>query len=180
MTGAAFLPLAASWLEPVLFGVFALLAVGSALGAALAPRVFNAAVGLLGTFLAVAGLYALLGADFVAAAQVLVYVGGILVLLVFAVLLTGRVLGRVGLEPKASVLLPAIVGGIVFLGLALAIRATAWPGATAAEPDAPTTAALGRALLDPQRYLVPFELASVLLLAALVGAAYLVRRRRDR
>lgn len=162
----------------VLFFVFAALAVGSALVAALAPRIFYAAVGLLGTFLAVAGLYAILAADFLAVTQVIVYVGGILVLLVFAVLLTGRVLGRVGLERPASVVLPSIIGGLVFLGLALTIHATAWKTVPPGEPE-PTTAAIGRALLDPERHLIPFELASVLLLSALVGAAYLVRRRRE-
>lgn len=163
----------------VLFVAFAVLAVGCALVAAFAPRIFYAAVGLLGSFLAVAGLYALLGADFLAVTQILVYVGGILVLLVFAVLLTGRVLGRMGLEGRASVVLPSIVGGLVFLALALTIHATSWgAGAPAGEP-VPTTAPIGRALLDPERYLIPFELASVLLLSALVGAAYLVRRRRE-
>jgi NADH:ubiquinone oxidoreductase subunit 6 (subunit J) len=173
------LPLAASWVEPAMFLLLAGVAVLSALVAAFAPKVFFAVVGLLGAFVAVAGLYALLGADFVAVAQLLVYVGGILVLLVFAVLLTGRVLGRVGLEPPPSVILPSLVGGLVFFGLAITIRSTSWITPTALPEPEPTTAALGRALLDPERYLLPFELASVLLLAALVGAAYLVRRRRD-
>jgi NADH-quinone oxidoreductase subunit J len=62
--------------------------------------------------------------------------------------------------------------------LLLAIGGTTWPvGNTPAEPT-PTTKAIGRAFLDPQGMLIPFELASVLLLAALVGAAYLARRRR--
>ena len=173
------LPLAASWVEPAMFFLLAGVAVLSALVAAFAPKIFFAAVGLLGAFVAVAGLYALLGADFVAVAQLLVYVGGILVLLVFAVLLTGRVLGRVGLEPAPSVILPSFIGGLVFFGLAVTIRATAWPTSVPPVEPEPTTAALGRALLDPERYLLPFELASVLLLAALVGAAYLVRRRRE-
>ena len=178
MTDVLALPLVASWVQPTLFVVLAAAAVLSALVAATAPRIFYAAVGLLGTLIAVAGLYALLGADFVAVTQVVVYVGGILILLVFAILLTGRVLDRVGLAPRASMLVPAIAAALVFLGLALAITSTKWGEATALADPQPTTAAIGRVLLDPQRYLVPFELASILLLAALVGAAYLVRRRR--
>lgn len=163
-----------------LFILFGGAAVGSAFVAATAPRIVYAGIGLLGTLLSVGALYAVLGADFLAATQILVYIGAILVLLVFVILLTGRVLERVGLEGKSSALYGGLAGVVVFGGLLYAILATEWapPGEVLAEPQ-PTTAALGRALLDPQRYLVPFELASVLLLAALVGAAYLVRRRRE-
>ncbi len=179
MTALA-IPLAsAPTLEVVLFGAFALLAVGSSLIAALAPRIVHAALGLLGTFLAVAGLYALLGADFVALAQVLVYVGGILVLLVFGVLLTGRALSLLGLERRPSIVFPSIAGGLLVLGLLLATFGTRWPVVGARPAPEPTTSRIGHALLDPKGDLVAFELASILLLAALVGAAYLVRRRRE-
>lgn len=173
------LPVAAVTVEAVAFGALALVAVSCALLSALAPRIVHAAFGLLGTFLGVAGLYALLGADFLALAQVVVYVGGILVLLVFGVLLTARARPRLGRESRPAVLVPSLVGGLVFAGLLAATLGTGWRTAPPGEPR-PTTADLGRALLDPSRQLVAFELASVLLLAALVGAAYLVRRRRDR
>ena len=106
------------------------------------------------------------------------YVGGILILLVFGILLTSRTRGALGLEKPPGVLVPAVVGGLLLLGLLLAIRGTDWNAPKELPPPEPTTAAIGRAFLDPHQFLVPIEVASVLLLTALIGAAYLVRRRR--
>ncbi len=167
------------WIPTGIFVMLAVFTVGSAFVAALAPRIVHAVFGLMGAFLGVAGLYALLGADFVALTQVIVYVGGILVLLVFAILLTQRVRGRFEPEGQGKLLYPIAAGVAVFVGLFLAMRGTDWRAEATLPAPEPTTAEIGRALLDPERYLVPFELASVLLLAALIGAAYLVRRRRD-
>jgi NADH-quinone oxidoreductase subunit J len=165
------------WIHPVVFGVLALTSVVGAVMAATAPRIVHAAFGLMAAFFGVAGVYALLGADFLALAQVIVYVGGILILLVFGILLTGRTRQDLGLE-RTGVSVPAVVaGGALLFGLLLAIFGTRWHAATPGEAQ-PTTARIGRAFLDPEQYLVPFELASVLLLAALIGAAYLARRRR--
>lgn len=192
----------------VFFGA-ATVAVVSAIVAAAAPKIVHAAFGLLGTFFGVAALYALLGADFVALAQVIIYIGGILVLLVFAVLLTGRVRSTLGLEERSKPTVAIVAGLLVFLGLFFGIRATAFDVRADLDEPQPTTARIGHAFLsvprqtpDPEEkgipageqerrlalreqaekeavYLVPFELASVLLLAALVGAAYLARRRRE-
>ena len=74
----------------ILFWVLTGLAVASAITAAVAPRIVHAAFGLMAAFFGVAGLYALLGSDFLALTQIIVYVGGILILIVFGVLLTGR------------------------------------------------------------------------------------------
>lgn len=167
------------FLPKLLFYGLAGLVLAAGLVAALAPKIVHAAFGLMAALFGVAGLYALLGADFVAMAHLIVYVGGILVLLVFGILMTGRIRGSLGLEARARVAPAIAAGGLLFLGLALAIRSSTFPG-TAQAPlgKAPTTAALGRAFLDPAQYLVPFELVSMLLLAALIGSAYLARRRR--
>jgi len=182
MSPAATLPLAAvdigALVANVVFYAAAALAVVSAIVAACAPRIVHAAFGLLGAFFGVAVLYGLLGADFVALTQVLVYVGGILVLLVFGVLLTGRVRAALGLESRPKALVPVLAGLLVFAGLFFGIQDTDFKAAETVEAPEPTTEAIGRAFLDPERHLVAFELASVLLLAALIGAAYLVRRRR--
>jgi NADH-quinone oxidoreductase subunit J len=184
---SALLPLAAlpipdltPYLPGIVFWTLAILTIVSAVVAAMASRIVHAAFGLMSSLFGVAGLYALLGADFVAFAQVLVYVGGILVLLVFGILLTGRLRGSLGLERPPRTWPAVLAGGLLFLGLALALSETTFPGTamTAGLPKEPTTAPLGRALLDPGQYLFPFELVSVLLLAALVGAAYLARRKR--
>jgi len=125
------------------------------------------------TLLAVAGFYALLGADFLAVTQVVVYVGGILVLLLFGILLTSRTPIILGLTTRRTYLFATIAGAVVFAILVVAIH-TRW-GAYPVQPASePTIAPLGQLLLG--RYLFPFEFSSLTLLAALIGAAYLVRR----
>jgi NADH-quinone oxidoreductase subunit J len=174
-------------LTPILPGLIfyglAGLAVVSAIAAAMAVKIVHAAFGLMAAFFGVAGLYGLLGADFLALTQVIVYVGGILILLVFGVLLTGRAKGALGLEKPVRTVGAAVAGGALLLGLLLAIGTTDFratgPDLMSLEPPQPTTAGLGRALLDTEGYLFPFELVSVFLLTALVGAAFLVRRRRS-
>jgi NADH:ubiquinone oxidoreductase subunit 6 (subunit J) len=165
--------------EGLAFGLFAFLTLGGGLVCVFERSVVSSAFALLATFSGTAGLFLLLGADFLAMAQILIYVGGILVLLVFGILLTGRTRAALGMERPERLWVGAGIGGVLLAGLLLALFSTDWGVArTLAEPE-PTTRELGRALLDPERYLVPFELVSVLLLAGLVGAAYLARRRRD-
>ena len=176
----AALPDLTPYIPVIVFYALAALAVLSAIAAATAPKIVHAGFGLMATFFGVAGLYAMLGADFVAFSQIIIYVGGILVLIVFGILLTGRTLATMGLEQPPRVTFALLAGGALFLGLTYAIRSTDWNAAAEPVDPEPTTAAVGRAFLDPEQYLVPFEVASVMLLAALVGAAYLARRRRTR
>ncbi len=166
-------------LPGIIFGLFTAFAVAGALIAATAPKIVHAAFGLMASFFGVAGLYFQLGADFVALAHIIIYVGGILVLLVFGVLLTGRTQALLGIEKGHKTTGAVLIGGLVFFGLMLAIAGTEWNAVEDPGDPKPTTAAIGRAFLDPDQYLIPFEVASVLLLAALVGAAYLARRRRE-
>jgi NADH-quinone oxidoreductase subunit J len=166
-------------LPALVFGGLAGLSVIGAIGAATAPRIVHAAFALLAALFGVAGLYFLLGADFVALSQVIVYIGGILVLLVFGILLTGRTQVALGTQEPTRPTGAILLGGLLFLALLLAISGTEWNAQDAPADPRPTTAEIGRAFLDADQYLVPFEVASVLLLAALVGAAYLARRRRE-
>ena len=159
----------------IAFYLFAALTIGSALFAATAKRIVHSAFSLMATFFGVAGIYAILGSDFLAVTQVIVYVGGILVLIVFGVLLTDRVPEefKVG---KARNWLPAVLAaGLVFVALAGAAMSAKWPQLVKGElPEATTTVqAIGRSLLTD--YLIPFEFASILLLVVLVGAARLAR-----
>jgi NADH:ubiquinone oxidoreductase subunit 6 (subunit J) len=161
--------------EAAVFWVFAALTLGSAAAVVLSRTLIYSAFALLVTFFGVAGLYVLLGADFLAATQLLVYVGGILVLLLFGVMLTHRIYD-LDLRSETTQLVPgAIVAGGLFFVLAYLALHTEWPGV--ARPPAPTTAAIGRLFLG--EFLLPFEAASVLLLVALMGAAMIVRRKRD-
>ena len=180
MTPPAALPIPdlTPWIGPGIFYGLAAVAVLAAIAAATASRIVHAAFGLMAAFFGVAGLYFLLGADFVGLAQVIVYVGGILVLLVFGILMTGKTQANLGLEERPRLLVPTLIGGVLFFGLLLALHGTDFAAHAAPADPQPTTASIGRAFLDPEQYLLPFELSSVLLLAALVGAAYLARRRR--
>jgi NADH-quinone oxidoreductase subunit J len=170
----------------LVFSVFAVLTVGSAAVCVLARSLIYSAFALLFTFFGVAGLYVLLGADFLAATQLLIYVGGILVLLLFGVMLTHKLYD---LDLKSEVLQfgpAAILAGTIFAILAWPFGwpygfmgtafKTPWrlgPG----RPPAPTTAEIGREFMGA--WLLPFEAASILLLVALIGAAMIVRRRKE-
>ncbi|NIO15474.1 MAG: NADH-quinone oxidoreductase subunit J [Deltaproteobacteria bacterium] len=156
----------------IIFYAIAFVTVVSAVLVALLPNIIHAAIALLFTFAGVAGLYVFMSADFLAATQLLIYVGGILVLILFAVFLSSRI-SSVKMSNPARFMIPA---GVAFLGilggLIYALHNTQWAGSGEVVYD-PTTAKLGELLMT--KYLLPFEVASVLLLAALVGAALLSR-----
>jgi NADH:ubiquinone oxidoreductase subunit 6 (subunit J) len=124
----------------------------------------------------VAGLYVLLGADFLAATQLLVYVGGILVLLLFGVMLTHK-LYDLDLRSEVTQFLPGLIIAIgLFLILAVTAVRTQWNLGPGRAPQS-TTREIGQLFLT--QYLLPFEAASILLLVALMGAAMIVRRRKE-
>lgn len=160
----------------LLFWIFAAMAVAGGLMAALLPRIVHAVFSLLLCFMGVTGIYALAGADFLAVTQVVVYVGGVLVLFAFGILLTGRTALALGDKEVRHRKTGLVVGALLAAGLFSALKASVFT-ASAAAPEEGTTAGLGRLLLGD--YLILFEFASVLLLVALVGAAYLVRRQNS-
>lgn len=156
----------------LIFYGLAMLVVLSAAGVALSRNILYAGFSLLGTLGGIAGLYLYMGADFLGIAQLIIYVGGILVLILFAVLLTNRI-GDVNIT-NASVSLPVggLISAVILITLAFVAGGTKWPETEPAV--APTTARLGDAFL--REYLLPFELASVILLMALVGSMVIARR----
>jgi NADH:ubiquinone oxidoreductase subunit 6 (subunit J) len=161
--------------EALVFWVFAVVTVGSAAVVVVSRTLIYSAFALLFTFFGVAGLYVLLGADFLAATQLLIYVGGILVLLLFGVMLTHKIYD-LDLRTETTQLASGVIVAVgLFVILAATAVRTQWM--SVARPPAPTTREIGRLFLGP--YLLPFEAASVLLLVALMGAAMIVRRRRD-
>jgi len=154
----------------VAFWVLATIAVGSGLMVVWLRDLFRAALFLATLFLSIAGLYVLLQADFLAAAQVLIYVGAVSVLLIFAIFLTHNV--QQG-NPPSSLRLPALaLAALVFFALVGVFLLTPWSLSTDAPPTT-TTTALADALFG--RWVLPFEAASVLLVAALIGAIALAR-----
>jgi NADH-quinone oxidoreductase subunit J len=160
-------------LSTAVFYLIALITVVSAGMVAFSSNIIYSAFSLLGTFMGVAGLYIFLGADFVAAAQVLIYVGGILVLILFAVMLTHRITD-VAITNRTAGRIPAvIIVGVLLYLLGQAIKETPWVKAKEVL-YAPTTAKIGDLFLE--QYLLPFELASLILLAAMIGAVVLSRK----
>jgi len=132
------------------------------------------AFSLLFTFLGVAGLYGLLMADFIAATQILIYVGGVLILVLFGVMLTARKASMEITQSNLPRLPGALLAGFVFLLLMLVIFSEdSWNSAT--NPGVKETVpVIGKLLMT--KYLIPFETASILLLAALIGAVFIARR----
>ncbi len=163
-------------LSQIVFYFFAALTVGSAAVVVFARSLIRSAFALLFTLFGVAGLYVFLGADFLAATQMVIYVGGILVLLLFGVMLTHK-LYDLNLKTETFQFLPAVVVVMgVFAVLVTFMMRTRWH-AGGQIPAVPTTAAIGELLMKD--YILPFEAASILLLVALIGAAMIVRRKPE-
>ena len=161
--------------ELICFAILAAIVIIGSLGVILLSNIVYSAFLLGGVFMAVAGLYLLLNASFVAAAQVLVYVGAVNVLILFAIMLVNK---KEDLKPIKSLRTRKILSAGVCAGLlGLLIRVdltTPWllPGPPAIGEEA--TVRIGEHLFTD--YLLPFELASVLLLMAMIGAIVLARR----
>jgi NADH-quinone oxidoreductase subunit J len=159
-----------------LFWFFAALTILSAGLVVFSRSLIYSAFGLLFTFFGVAALYVFLGADFLAAAQMVIYVGGILILLLFGVMLTHK-LYNLNLRTESFQFAPALLVILaVFLTLAGVVLKTEWRLAPQAAAP-PTTAGIGELFM--KEYILPFEVASVLLLVALIGAAMIVRRKPE-
>ncbi|MFI5288597.1 MAG: NADH-quinone oxidoreductase subunit J [Polyangia bacterium] len=156
----------------IFFYFLATVVVLSAVGVAIAPNILYSAFALLGTLAGVAGLYLYMGADFLGIAQLLIYVGGILVLILFAVLLTNRI-GEMNITNLSAGLIVGAPAAVAVIALLIKMAlGTAWPVTEVVV--APTTQRLGDAFL--REYLMPFEIASLVLLMALVGAMVIARR----
>ena len=160
----------------LVFYVFAFITVVSAFVVVFSRNIIYSAFSLLFTFFGVAGLYVLLQADFLAVTQILIYVGGILVLLLFGVMLTNKV---INVEIKTGTLhtIPALILVAIVAGSLSGLFYSTWRGAASpASTLQTTTPSLGEMLMTS--YLLPFEIASVILLVALLGAAFIARRGR--
>lgn len=159
------------------FYVFALITVVSAFVVVFTRNIMYAAFSLLFTFFGVAGLYALLSADFLAVTQILIYVGGILVLLLFGVMLTNNVVS-VDLKTGTLQTVPALIIVAIVAGSLAGLFYSTWKNVPAPTTGVvSTTRPLGEMLMTG--YMLPFEVASVVLLVALIGAAITARRTRN-
>jgi NADH-quinone oxidoreductase subunit J len=158
----------------IAFWLLAIVSVVAALAVVALRNVFRAALSLVLCFITVAGLYVTLSADFLAAVQILVYVGAISILLILAIMLTRDV--QLG-SPTNKLRFPAFLAAVVFLGtIAWAVLNTTW-GISPGTPLEPTTATLAGKLFGENGYILTVEIAAVMLLAAILGAIVLVREK---
>jgi NADH-quinone oxidoreductase subunit J len=160
----------------IIFILSAALIAASALMVVTTRNLVHAALWLISTLFGVAVLYVLLEASFLAVVQVVVYIGAIAIMFIFAVMLTRKELRDKGPQLNNAWPLAAVLGVLTFGGLFAVISKFPAPQPTAITGD--TLSALGNALVSPTAYVLPFEVASVLLLAALVGAVYVATNKK--
>jgi NADH-quinone oxidoreductase subunit J len=160
--------------DRIIFILAAAEIIGSAIMVVTTRRLIHAALWLVAALFGVAILYALLQAGFLVVVQVVVYIGAIAILFIFAVMLTRREMRDRGPQLNKEWWLPALLAVCTFGGLAFLF--TQWEGfsrvATVIPKGTDTLGMLSTALISPEAYMLPFEVASVLLLAALIGAVY--------
>lgn len=159
-----------------IFYLFAAVTIVSALMVVSSDNIVRSAFYLLATFFGVSGIYVLLGADFVAVTQIMVYIGGILILLLFGVMLTSNIT-HVEIKKGMKNIIPAIIAIGVLLGALVSMMySTKWKIQLG---EIPTTTSydLGKLLITD--YVLVFELLGILLLIALIGAASMARREQE-
>lgn len=158
----------------IAFYIFSVIAVISAILVVTLRGVMHSALFLAVSLLSVAGIFVLLNADFLAVVQILLYVGGIMVLILFAVMLTQKVVGVLAPQTNEQKWGAIVVCIIIFVLLTIAIRGTSFTKIVSTLPPKTTTPELGKLLVTV--YALPFEIASVVLLVAMIGVIALARK----
>ena len=161
-------------MQSVIFAILAGITLGSALMVVTSRNLLHSALWLIVSFFGIAGIFILLQAEFLAVVQVLVYIGAIAMLIIFAIMLTRRIMDPQ--QPRFNSQW-GLVGGfaaLLFVGLAAVVTRVAWP-VVAGEVPADAIAQLGVDFVGV--YAVPFEIASVLLVVAMIGAIIIARER---
>ena len=163
-------------LVDIIFYSFALVIISSAIVVVFSKNILYSAFALLFTFFGVAGFYVLLSADFLAVVQLLIYVGGILVLILFGVMLTNNVIS-VDIKSETMQVFPASIIVAILAGvLCGAIYVADWfPAKTEISNQTSTVVEIGNAFVTT--WLLPFEVASIVLLVALIGAVMIARKK---
>ena len=157
------------------FWIMAVTVIGAALGVVMLKNVFRSAVLLIACFLGIAGLFILLNADFIAAMQILVYVGAISILVILAIMLTKEL--SIG-NPSNKFQIPAVLISAAFCGVVIwAITNTTWQISSAA-PAAVTTSGLAVKLFSQDGFILPVEIIPIILLATILGAIVLVKDKK--
>lgn len=164
-------------LQEIFFYFFSFIVLGLGCITAFSRNLLHAAFALFFVLFGMSGFYILLGADFLAIIQILVYAGGISILLIFGTMLTADVSNPETSNPTFHGVYTFIIG-IAFLTLLLGVlKSTKWPEMPVSVIIEPTTSSIGKLLL--KEYLLPFEVVSFLLLAAMVGALVLIIKKEN-
>lgn len=167
--------------DQIIFLLCAALIISSAIMVVTTRNLVHAAFWLIAALFGVAILYGLLQAGFLALVQVVVYIGAIAVLFIFAVMLTRRELRDKGTQVNKNWVMAALLALLTFGGLAFIL--STWTGFSSTAQALPAGTdplmLLGKALVSPEEYVLPFEVASILLLAALVGAVYIASSNKE-
>lgn len=163
----------------IVFAIFSLFTLGGATMMVWSRNLVHSALFLILSLFGVAGLFVLLSAPFLAAIQVLVYIGAIAILFIFAVMLT-RSMTRIAEPFNHQQWIGAFIGAILFAALLVGVILPVWgpEGVLSNQPvsvDVATTREIGLALVSGNGYVLPFEVASLLLTAAMVGAIVIAR-----
>jgi NADH-quinone oxidoreductase subunit J len=156
----------------ILFLVVAAVILISAVLVVTLRNLIHAALWLIATLFFVAVLYVLLDAGFMAAAQVVLYIGAIAILIIFAMMLTRRVMADETVQINSQWWVGGLVAAAAFVAVAGLLNASAWPGLPAVDDATITNSVkmLGTQLTSPDGFVIPFQIASILLTVALVGA----------
>ena len=164
----------------IVFLLTAVVILGAAFMVVTTKNLVHAALWLIVTLFGAAVLFTTLNAGFIAVVQVVVYIGAIAILFIFAVMLTRRQMSETGAGLNRGWWLSAVIAVIMFGGLTWLLQG--WDGFSKTAPALPSgfdsIGALSHALVSPEAYVLPFEVASVLLLAALVGAVYIAFQKK--
>ena len=160
-------------MENLVFAILFLITIGSACIVAFSRNLIYSAFALIGTFMGVAGTFVMLNSEFLGLAQIVVYAGGILVLTIFAVMLTARIESQTTNQViNKKMVFPVMLVLVALLGFV--VNTDKWLQSTSEAKLPSSMAGIGNALLG--EYLLPFELVSIVLLLAMVGAAIITRR----
>lgn len=170
--------------QQIIFFILTAIILTSAIAVVTLRNLFHAALALMASFLGVAGIYVLLEAGFLGMAQLLVYIGAISILIIFAVMMTRRMM-QTQETPYNAQVIAALIGTLIAMVILFAVISRLYPLTPSVDTllsSAPqvdpammesSVARLGRAFVSADAYVLPFEIASVLLLAALVGSIFI-------
>jgi NADH-quinone oxidoreductase subunit J len=168
-------------LEQIAFIIVAIVTLIAGISVVTSRNLIHSALWLILTLFGIAIYYVFLNAGFFAVIQVIVYIGAIAILFIFASMLTRRVMQDTGPQTNSNWWLGALISLLLFAGIILIF--VNWQGFTTSAPDLANSSGqisqLGLALVSPDQYLLPFELASILLVAGMIGAIFVAGEKKQ-